>query len=87
MNMQLGAANRTRVTLCCRGDPDKLGTIYPQLPQLELADPFIKMNSKRSHVSRLSHMNDIYHREPGIYVCLLLKSVPLRDTIGKPAVS
>ena len=30
------------------------------LPQLELADPFIKMNSKRSHVSRLSHMNDIY---------------------------
>jgi len=27
-------------------------------------------------------MNDIYHREPGIYVCLLLKSVPLRDTIG-----
>ena len=27
------------------------------LPQLELADPFIKMNSKRSHVSRRSHMN------------------------------
>ena len=31
--------------LCNRGDPDKLGTIYPQLPQLELADPFIKMKA------------------------------------------
>jgi hypothetical protein len=30
---------------CTRGDPDKLGTIYPQLPQLELADPFIKMKA------------------------------------------
>jgi hypothetical protein len=34
--------------LCNRGDPDKLGTIYPQLPQLELADPFIKMKADRS---------------------------------------
>jgi hypothetical protein len=32
---------------------------------LELADPFIKMKSKRSHVSRLSHMNDIY----GVGIC------------------
>ena len=31
---------------CTRGDPDKLGTIYPQLPQLELADPFIKMKAE-----------------------------------------
>ena len=27
-----------------------------------------------------------FNPKPGIYVCLLLKSVPLRDTIGKPAV-
>jgi hypothetical protein len=35
-------------------------------PELELADPFIKMNSKRSHVSRLSHMNDIYGVQPSM---------------------
>ena len=48
MNMQLGAA---KPKMCC---------VMAASPELELADPFIKMKSKRSHVSRLSHMNDIY---------------------------
>jgi hypothetical protein len=68
MNMQLGAAKHKYLAsdyaamFSAERYPSYIGDsrVMAASPELELADPFIKMKSKQSHVSRLPHMNDIY---------------------------